>query len=114
MKYDALETKAAPLPFFDESLLRLFGGSKEANRLNLTRWVKGGKIIRLKRGLYTLPDDRRKIRFSPMGLANALYSPSYLSLEFALSWYDMIPERVSAMTSVSRLKTAKFSNPMGV
>lgn len=114
MDYNALTTQAARHPLFDESLLGVFGGSKQAHRLSLTRWVKSGKVIRLKRGLYTLPDDRRKIQFSLMWLANALYSPSYLSLEFALSWHDMIPERVSAITSVSRLKTAKFSNPMGV
>ncbi len=114
MDYNTLITQAAPFPLFDESLLSVLGGSKQAHRLSLTRWVKSGKIIRLKRGLYTLPDDRRKIQFSVMWLANTLYSPSYVSLQFALSWHDMIPERVLAITSISRLKTARFSNPMGI
>lgn len=93
----------------------VFSGPKEGHgskRLQLSRWAKQGKIIRLKRGLYTLPEEFRKAPLSLRWLANTLYSPSYLSLEYMLSWYDMIPERVATLTSVSTRKTASFTNPL--
>lgn len=51
-------------------------------------------LIRIKRGLYTndLQTD------SPL-IANMCYGPSYLSFEYALSYYGLIPEHVSAYTS---------------
>lgn len=104
MNYEAFANQNKHLPFF---------GNKGLKPLQLNRWTKAGRLIRLKRGLYTLPEDRRKVSFSLLWLANSLYSPSYLSLEFALSWYDLIPERVITFTSITRLKTAKFGNPLG-
>lgn len=104
MNFEAFAAQNQYLPFF---------GNKGLSPLQLHRWTKGGRLVRLKRGLYTLPEERRKIPFSLLWLANSLYSPSYLSLEFALSWYDLIPERVTTFTSVTQLKTAKFENPLG-
>ena len=34
-------------------------------------------------------------------------------MEFVLSRYDLIPERVAVLTSVTRLKTQKFDNKLG-
>lgn len=110
MKYDTFVAQHRDLAFFGP-------GSAQENRgshaLQLTRWVHSGKLIHLKRGVYTLPADRRRARFSLRWLANAMYSPSYLSLDFVLSHHDLIPERVHAFTSVTRLKTATFQNPLG-
>ena len=55
---------------------------------------KNGKLTRIKRGLYT--DDL----FHDLELiANVCYSPSYISFEYALSYYGLIPEYVSTVTS---------------
>lgn len=113
MKYESFVRCVAAYPVFGAEVLDTVSGSKAVKHLQLSRWVKTGKVLRLKRGLYTLPEEQLKIRFSSQWLANTLYSPSYLSLEYALSWYDMLPERVHVITSVSRLKTAKFTNPIG-
>lgn len=107
MRYEEFVQKTRGLPFFGKEVL------KGPAALQFHRWMKTGRIIHLKRGLYTLPGEQRKISFSSPWLANTLYSPSYLSLEFALSWYDLIPERATTFTSVSRLKTATFTNPLG-
>jgi len=45
--------------------------------------------------------------------ANVIYGPSYLSLEYALSFYGLVPERVTDITCVTTLKTAVFDNPLG-
>jgi predicted transcriptional regulator of viral defense system len=113
MNYEALVAKTQNLPFFGKDVLAGSWENPKSQELQLHRWVKAGRLIRLKRGIYTLPDDRRKIHFSSAWLANTLYSPSYLSFEFSLSWYDLIPERVSTVTSVTLLKTAKFENTLG-
>lgn len=110
MNYDALVRQVQDLAFFGVGALP---GPPGGNALQLNRWVKKEQLIRLKRGFYTLPADRRRAHFSLRWLANALYAPSYLSLDFVLSYFDLIPERVSVITSVTRLKTATFDNALG-
>src|ERR1700690_2530920 len=46
-------------------------------------------------------------------IANKLYSPSYVSFEMALSYYDLIPEGVYSITSAAGKKTTKFKTPIG-
>lgn len=55
---------------------------------------KKGNLTRIKRGLYT---DNLKID-GPV-IANICYNPSYISFEYALSFYGLIPEYVSMYTS---------------
>jgi predicted transcriptional regulator of viral defense system len=45
--------------------------------------------------------------------SNRIYRPSYISLHTALSFYGMIPEAVTQITSVTTLKTASFTNDFG-
>lgn len=61
--------------------------------------AKKGNLIRIKRGLYT---DNLKID-APV-IANICYSPSYISFEYALSFYGLIPEYVSMLTSACYAK----------
>ena len=55
-----------------------------------------GILVKIKRGLYTddLYDDKEVI-------ANICYGPSYISFEYALSYYGIIPEFVSTFTSAT-------------
>lgn len=114
MRLETLINAARHLPTFGDELCVTLGASPQACRLQLSRWTRAGKIIRLKRGLYTLPPATRPPPFSTRWLGNTLYSPSYLSLETMLSWYDLIPERVTPNTSVTTLKTAQFQNALGM
>lgn len=114
MRYEDFLTVIQKYPLFGDEVLLSLGETPSNCRLQLTRWAQKGKVLRLKRGLYTLPAHLSKIPFSLRWLANTLYSPSYISLEYALSLYDLIPERVHPVTSVTLLKTAKFSNPLGI
>jgi len=83
-------------------------------RENINKWNKKGYIYRLKNNLYTLNDNDRKTGVSRSFIANYIYTPSYVSLEYAMYTYGLIPENVYEMTSVSTLKTAKFKNHFGV
>ena len=112
MKYDDFSTRVQSYPVFGSEVYDGWA-SKEASQQQLIRWSKAKKIIRLKKGFYTLPKTKGQYPFSSQWLANTLYSPSYLSLEYALSWHGMIPERVEVFSSVSTLKTQTFKNPIG-
>lgn len=68
----------------------------------LSRMVKEGKYIPIIRGLY---EDNKNI--SPHLLAGSIYSPSYISFDYALSYYGLIPERVEAVTCASFEKKRK-------
>lgn len=82
------------------------------DRNNLGRWVKQGYLIRLRQGYYTFPEYREMKDFA-WYFANRIYKPSYISLHTALSYYGIIPESISQITSVTTLKTASFSNDFG-
>lgn len=82
-------------------------------RVQFSHWVREKKLIRLKRGLYTLPPEEHQTILSAVDLAEPLYRPSYLSLAWALSAYGLIPEAAGPLTSMTTLKTKRFTNPFG-
>jgi len=82
--------------------------------VQLSRWMKQGKIIGLRRGMYSLSETFRRVPMRPPVLANQLYRPSYLSGLWALGHYDLIPERVVWLTSVTPRVPRHFENPFGV
>jgi len=101
----ASKIKAKKLYIFSAHDIRtLFGVSSVATASLLHRYKKGVFILQLKRGFYVFPD------FLPpdVYVANKLYSPSYLSLEFALSYHGVIPETVYEITSVTTKATRQF------
>jgi len=85
---------------------------KDFNRNNLTRWCQNGLLVKLRNQYYAFPECRQVPDFSQY-VANRIYTPSYISLHSALSFYGMIPEEVVQLTSVTTLKTAKFKNAFG-
>jgi predicted transcriptional regulator of viral defense system len=84
---------------------RIFGISKVAATFLIHRYTKKGFIKRLKKGIYALYDTT----VPDIYLANKLYEPSYVSLEFALSFHRVIPENVYEITSVSTKPTRQFN-----
>jgi len=82
----------------------LFGVSAVAASALLHRYKKQGFILQLKQGFYVFPD----VLPPDVYIANKLYSPSYLSLEFALSYHGVIPETVYEITSVTIKATRRF------
>jgi predicted transcriptional regulator of viral defense system len=70
---------------------------------------KSGVFIRLKKDLYV----RKKADISKELIANHLYGVSYVSLETALAYYGMIPERVYAVRSMTTKRSKTFTTPLG-
>jgi len=75
--------------------------------------LKRGAIIRVKKGLYIFGPEFSRGPYSRELLANLIYGPSYVSLDYALGYYGLIPERVETVTSVTCGKNRTFSTPVG-
>ncbi|MBE6331834.1 MAG: hypothetical protein E7070_05975 [Bacteroidales bacterium] len=74
---------------------------------------RDGQLIRLKRGLYVVDSSVSGKPISTRLCANHIYGPSYVSLQWALRWYGLIPERVTTMTSATTKRSRTFENALG-
>jgi len=85
------------------------------NRPNdkISEMIRSGELIALRRGLYIPGPEMDLPTPDPYLIANHLRGPSYVSLETALSYWGMIPERVVEISSIT-LKTSRiFHTPIG-
>jgi len=78
----------------------------------LSEWQGKKYIKKIKRGYYLFSDleINEQVLFL---IANKIYSPSYISLEMAFSYYNLIPEAVYGITSVTSNKTNNFKTDFG-
>jgi predicted transcriptional regulator of viral defense system len=102
-----------PVEEFDYPVLITYLDEYSNKREKITHLIKNEKIIRVKKGLYVFGPDFRKGLICKETLANQIYGPSYISLEYALSLYGMIPERVEVLTSVTTGTSKNFTSPIG-
>lgn len=113
MNYTEFKNSMQQRPLILSQDLMLAQTNKQNMRNQLKRWQSKKLLVRLKRGVYLLNPSDRKINPSRTYIANQLYHPSYISLEYALKFYDLIPERVSDLTSITTRKTLRLKNEAG-
>ncbi|MBI4668720.1 MAG: hypothetical protein HY747_05980 [Elusimicrobia bacterium] len=114
MRYEKFVNLAKDFQVIDGAALTAIGQNSGRTLANLmTLWVGKGRMIRLRRGLYMLPEGVSRQALTAESAACLIYFPSYISLESALSRHELIPERVEEWTSLTTRKTARFSNPLG-
>jgi hypothetical protein len=82
-------------------------------RDKVTSLLRRGDLIRVKKGLYVFGDELRRRPYSRELLANLIYGPSFVSLDSALSFHGLIPERVEVLTSVTTKRPKSFDTPIG-
>lgn len=82
-------------------------------RAKLTKILKSNQLIRVKKSIYVFGKEYRQRPYSLEVLANLIYGPSYLSFEYALSYYNLIPEKVIRVTSACYKKNKHFSTSVG-
>jgi len=85
-------------------LQKYFKVSQNTANLFINRNVKQGNILKLRRGLYMFAGEY----VSEMLIANRVYEPSYVSFEYALMFYSIIPETVYTITSATTRLTREF------
>jgi predicted transcriptional regulator of viral defense system len=64
-------------------------------RRNISEWIKKGELIRVKKGLYVFGPKASQGPYSIEVLANLIYGPSALSMQYALYYHGLIPEQPS-------------------
>lgn len=79
----------------------------------ISQLEKNGSLIRLKKGLYVVSTELSQQKLSRELVSNHLLSPSYVSLESALSYYGLIPEKVYSVRSVTTKRAKQFATPLG-
>lgn len=100
-------------PVFSSALLKAGDVDRVDIASQLSRWVKSGKLLSLRRGVYALAPRYSRRAAHPFEVANLLQRPSYVSLESALSFHGLIPEAVFATTSVTTARPGEFETPLG-
>jgi len=113
MKFNEFVKIYQKAPLIDSSTFSLYNEKPQNLRRQVREWVKKDYLIPLKRGLYIFSSQWRKIQPSVLFMANFLVLPSYVSLEQALGFYEIIPEKVTVITSVTTKKTKIFKNLVG-
>lgn len=109
MQYQVLRGQLKDFSIFSLSDIRKIDQKFYSSRLS--QWQEKGYIKKLRRGYYVFADinlNEEKLFL----IANRLYSPSYVSLESALSYHGLIQEGVYSITSISSAKTERFRTPV--
>ena len=111
MRIREFERHIQELPAFNLNELRKL--EPGFHRQQLSDWQGRGYIRPLAAGHYLLAGQAmdEATRFM---LANQIYAPSYVSLESALAYYQVIPETVLGVTNISARKTQQFASDWGV
>ncbi len=110
MNYNEFKNSVQSWPLIFSRDLLSRQKNKQIIRNQLGRWQNRKLLVKLRRGVFLLNANDRKINPSKIYLANQLYSPSYVSLEYALYYYGLIPERVTVLSSITTKKTLRFTN----
>ncbi|MCG2725658.1 MAG: hypothetical protein L6420_05275 [Elusimicrobia bacterium] len=111
MRFINFEKKLKKFDIFNLNDIRKIEVKFDLRRLN--EWMGKGYIRKIRRGHYIFSD----LAINEQALfliSNTIYSPSYISLEMAFSFYGLIPESVYEITSVTSKKTNRFKSDIAV
>ena len=100
------------VPINKDILYSLYGYLKRPDE-KVSELEQKGFIIRIKRNLYVVSPKVHQVEISSELVANHLYGPSYISLDSALSYYGLIPERVYSMRSVCTKLHKQYETQIG-
>ncbi|HAF62700.1 MAG TPA: hypothetical protein DCK95_10295 [Anaerolineaceae bacterium] len=111
MKIREFESQVKDLPAFNLNDIRKF--APDFYKEQLSYWQTKEFIKHFAGRYYYLADQPVDEGFLYM-MANRIYEPSYISLESALEKYQIIPESVLGVTSISSRKTKQFQSAWGI
>lgn len=113
MDYRPVLMRLSHQPLSHQLLVSIFKGYERPND-KIYQLAKEGVIQSVKKGLYiagpALNIDRRP---EPFLLANHILGPSYVSVETALAYHGLIPERVYEIASMTTQAPRKFNTALG-
>ena len=107
------------LPYFTIDDVLSIENNKTYLKILFSRYEERGKLIRLKKGIYTtsryIDNIQKSGRYSSYleVISVILYQPSYLSLEYVLYQHNILTEIPTKFTSITLNKTNTFANSLG-
>ena len=114
MKFESLVRVFRNRPFLESrELTMLFDEPSSQIQARISRWVRHGWLIQLRRGKYVLAQEYRRQEPSLYFISNYLYRPSYVSLHSALEFHGLIPEAVGVVQAVTSRHGEKWETPAG-
>ncbi len=119
MKYTLLSA-FEHLPYFTIEGFRQIAGDGAVDdaraRIALSRWVKAGHLIALKKGVYMhrrfYEQHRQEAAIAPV-VSSILMPQSYLSLEYVLQRHGILTEITYPVTAVTVKNTRTIVNQLG-
>lgn len=100
------------VPLSHGTLLSILGEYRSPND-KIARMVDDGLLKPIKKGSYVVSPEISGIPISLPLVANLLYGPSYVSMDYALHHYGIIPELVVEVTSMTTRRGKMFDLPLG-
>jgi hypothetical protein len=98
---------------FDYNFLMDCLSDYKSPRSKVTHLLRAGDLVRVKKGLYVFGSRWRRSMICPEALANQIYGPSYVSREYALAFYGLIPEHVIEVTSMTSKRQKNYETSIG-
>jgi len=111
MYLDKIAKDLGEIPLSRQLILEWLKDYKRPND-KISEWVKSGELTILRRGLYIPGPESNLLKPEPFLIANHLRGPSYVSLQSALSYWGLIPERVYDITSVTLKSKKTYKTPV--
>lgn len=106
MDFRTMIKEYSEVPISRHLILELLSKYQRPND-KISELLKSKELISIRRGLYIIGPKMDLPSPQPFLIANHLRGPSYISLESALSYWNMIPERAYEISSVT-IKTSKL------
>ncbi|MFA5345561.1 MAG: hypothetical protein WC315_04745 [Candidatus Omnitrophota bacterium] len=113
MKLEEFLKRVRGMPLVDAENLLAGVANPAGIKVQLSRWRKSGKLIRLKNNIYLLSENFRKVDIYEPYIACVLKQPSYISLQKAFEYHGLIPEGVPVYTCVTTKRPEKIVTPIG-
>lgn len=98
-----------PFPAFSTQDIRKWDSRFDTRRL--VEWQQKGYIRKVVNRWYVFSKTLKTEDL--LAISNRIYSPSYISLQWAMSHYRLIPEGVYTITAITSLKTQDFNTNIG-
>lgn len=117
MNWKSLEQKTKDLLILEKRDLKNLEKTESVLNANVNYWLEKDKLIKLKNGSYIIRDKWNKEDNKDEYLeyiANQLISPSYVSLEYVLSKFQILTDTQVVITSVTTKSGRRFANKIGV
>ena len=101
------------IPIDYATLMSLFSHYKSPKD-KISALERQGHLIRIKKGLFIVAPNDGMAAIGRELIANHLYGPSYISMESALAYHRLIPERVYSVISVTTKRSKRYNTPLGI